>query len=266
MAHHVQDDPLDAIRIRSFLPDPISGRPIEVHRVLPSTNDRVRELAREGAATGLAVIAEEQTRGRGSGGRRWVSRPGEGLWMSVLLRPGDAPPGVITLGAGVAVRMGIWLAVEVPTELQWPNDLMVGRFKLCGILAESLPGGAVALGIGVNVHRAPSVDEIGREAIFLDMLVGLPVDRCKLAAGILSALEGAFLEVAAGRAQGLLDTWRRHSNHLGERVRIMMGEEAVVGVAVDIDATGALLVKADDGLVRTIVSGSLDLEPPAASS
>jgi BirA family biotin operon repressor/biotin-[acetyl-CoA-carboxylase] ligase len=266
MTHHVQDDPLDAERIRSFLPDAMSGRPIEVHRVLTSTSDRLRELGREGAATGLAVVAEEQTHGRGSGGRRWVSRPGEGLWMSVLLRPGDVPPGVVTLGAGVAVMMGIWLAVEVPTELQWPNDLMVGRFKLCGILAEALPGGAVALGVGVNVHRAPSTDEIGREAIFLDILVGLPVNRCNLAAGILSAIEGAFREVAAGRADGLLATWRRHSNHLGERVRITMGEEVAVGVALDIDSTGALLLKGDDGAVRTIVSGSLELEPPSPSS
>jgi len=262
----VQTDPLDADRIRSFLPEAMAARPIEVHRVLTSTSDRVRERAREGAATGLVVLAEEQTRGRGSSGRRWVSRPGEGLWMSVLLRPGDVPPGVVTLGAGVAVMTGIWTAVEVPTELQWPNDLMVGRCKLCGILAEALPGGAIALGIGVNVHRAPPADEIGREAIFLDILVGLPVDRCSLAAGILCGIEGAFREVGAGRADKLLATWRRNSNHLGERVRITMGDQVAVGVALDIDSAGALLVQGDDGVVRTIVSGSLELEPPVSSS
>lgn len=265
MHHHVEDDPLDADRIRSFLPDDMAARPLEVHRVLTSTNDRLRELGREGAATGFAVVAEEQTHGRGSGGRRWVSRPGEGLWMSVLLRPGEVPPGVVTLGAGVAVMLGVWLAVEVPTELQWPNDVMVGRSKLCGILAEALPGGAIALGVGVNVHRAPSMDEIGREAIFLDLLVGLPVNRCHLAAGILCAIERAFREVAGGRAETLLDTWRRHSNHLGERVRITMGAEEAVGVATDIDSTGALLLRGDDGAVRTIVSGSLEILPAGPS-
>jgi BirA family biotin operon repressor/biotin-[acetyl-CoA-carboxylase] ligase len=262
----VEDDPLDADRIRAFLPDAVAGLEIEVHRVLASTNDRVRERARAGAKTGLVVLAEEQTSGRGSGGRRWISAPGKGLWMSVLLRPGDVPPGVVTLGAGVAVQMGIWCAADVATELQWPNDVMVGDAKLCGILAEALSERAIALGIGVNVHGAPSTAEIGRAAVPLDLVAGRPVERNVLAAGILSGIEGAFKEIAAGRGGELLAAWRRRSNHLGARVRITMGEEVVVGVALDIDSTGALLLEGEDGRVRTIVSGSLELEPPDPAS
>jgi len=262
----VHQDPLDRDRIRALLPGAGAGREIEVHRVLTSTNDRVRELARAGAETGHVVLAEEQTSGRGSGGRRWISAPGEGLWMSVLLRPGDVPPGVVTLGAGVAVQTGIASATGVVAELQWPNDVMVLGAKLCGILAESGPDGAIALGIGVNVHGAPSTAEIGREAIPLDLVAGRPVERNVLAAGILSAIEGAGREIARGCAEALLAAWRRRSNHLGARVRITMGEKVVVGVALDIDATGALLFQDDEGRARTIVSGSLALEPPDPAS
>jgi BirA family biotin operon repressor/biotin-[acetyl-CoA-carboxylase] ligase len=265
-SHHLQADPLTAARIRSFLPEALTAWPIEVHRVLGSTNDRARDLMRAGAAPGLCVIAEEQTAGRGSSGRRWVSRPGAGLWMSVLLKPGEVPPGIVTLGAGVAVVLGIGQTAAVPLSVQWPNDVMSGQQKVCGILAEALPGGAVVLGIGINVHGAPRTEEIGRAAICLDLLAGRAVDRCHLAAGILSAVERTFGQIAAGSGDRVLATWRRRSNHLGDRVRITTGEEVLEGVAVDIDASGALLLKGDDGALRTIVSGSLVIAGLAAST
>jgi BirA family biotin operon repressor/biotin-[acetyl-CoA-carboxylase] ligase len=257
----VRKDPLDADRIRDLLPTTAIGREIEVHRVLASTNDRVRVRARTGAESGLVVLAEEQTHGRGSGGRRWISAPGEGLWMSVLLRPGDVAPGVVTLGAGVGVRRGIRSHAGVEVALQWPNDLVIQGAKLCGILAETGAERAIALGIGVNVHGAPDAATIGRRAVFLDELAGRRIERNALAAGILSGIADVVAEMTAGRGERLLTAWRRGSNHLGARVQITMGEEVVAGVALDIDPTGALLLADTSGRVRTFVSGSLELAP-----
>ncbi len=259
-------DPLDPAVIRALLATSGLGRVLEVHRSLASTGDRVRDLARAGsAAPGLAVLAEEQTRGRGRAGRAWVSPPGAGVWMTVLVAPGPVAPGLVTLGAGVAVRRAVGRVAGVTATLRWPNDLEVGGEKLCGILGESVPGGApsaVALGIGLNVHGAPAPEVIGRPAAALDLAAGRPIARNLLVAALLSELERVLGDLAAGRSAPVLAAWREGCSHLGMRVEVVGGEEVQRGIAVDIDATGALLLEVAGGRVVPVVAGSLAVLGP----
>lgn len=260
-------DPLDADLLRGLLTTRSLGRPLEVHRRLTSTSDRVRELARTGARPGIAVLAEEQTRGRGRAGRAWISPPGVGLWMTVLAAPREVSPGLVTLGAGVAVRRAVARLSGVEAALKWPNDLEVGGAKLCGILGEVVAEKGIALGIGLNVHEAPPVEEIGRAAIALDQAAGRPVARNPLAALLLADLEQVLDDIRSGHEAQVLASWREGCNHLDERVQIVTGAKPeagdTIGVAVDIDAAGALLLRRDDGKVVPVVAGSLRMVGPS---
>ena len=134
-----------------------------VHRFesLPSTNDAARALALEGAAHGTAVLAREQTRGRGTKGRSWHSAAGLGLYASFVLRgPGGGPvpaPHLVPLAAGLAASDAVLEAAAVATALKWPNDVMFGGRKLGGVLSEAVtgaPGGDfVVVGVGLNVNH-----------------------------------------------------------------------------------------------------------------
>ncbi len=264
-------DPLDAHLLQSLLTTRSLGRRLEVHRTLPSTNDRARELARAGATPGLVVIAEEQTRGRGRMGRAWISRPGIGLWMTVLVGgPEHVPSGLLTLGAGVAVKRAIARACGVEAGLKWPNDLEVGEAKLCGILGEVVRESTIALGIGINVHESPPAGAIGRAAIALDQAAGRPVARNPLAALVLAELERMLADLGGGLEAQVLAAWREGCNHLGSPVQVTTGVNAAgareggaegagvtTGIALDIDSTGALLLRRDDGTVVPMIAGSL---------
>ncbi len=258
MTDWVLADPLDTRIITGLLTTRVLGRELELHRSLPSTSDRVRERAGEGAPAGLVVFAEEQTRGRGRGGSRWESPPGTGIWLSALLPPGIQSPGLVMLGAGVAVARAVERVSGVRTALKWPNDLEIAGAKLCGILGEMSPQTGVVLGIGVNVHAVPA--GMDRHVIALDDAAGRPVARNPLVAAILGDLEAVLDEVEAGRSGQVLAAWRTLCCHMGARVRITTGEEVVGGVADSVSSTGALILRCDDGRLMTITSGSLSVE------
>src|SRR5918911_3809841 len=129
---------------------------------LPSTNTEAARLASLGAPEGLCVVAREQTAGRGRQARAWVSPKDAGLYFSIVLRPRLAPAlwPLVTLAAALAARAALAEACALTPDIKWPNDLLVGSRKLCGILAEvceTARGRACVLGIGINLteHAFP---------------------------------------------------------------------------------------------------------------
>ncbi len=200
--------------------------------VLDSTNGLAAELARSEAPDGVVVGADHQTAGRGRRGRTWESRPGGSLLVSVVLRP--VPP-LVTLAAGVAAAEAC-AAVGVPVRLKWPNDVIRDDGKLGGILSE-LVGGAVVVGLGLNLDWAPP------EAACL----GPGIDRAALLEAWLAALD-AVLDPGAG----VLTRYRLLCSTLGRRVRVEMPGGSIVGLADDVDDAGRLIV---DG--RAIAAGEI---------
>ncbi len=126
-----------------------------------STMDMARVLAEEGAADGTVVVADEQTQGRGTKGRLWLSPPGMGLYMTYILRPGEdeiLDLALLPLASGLAAQEALTALGVAECRLKWPNDLVVGRRKLGGILCESVyrnerPAFAL-IGIGLNLNQA----------------------------------------------------------------------------------------------------------------
>jgi BirA family biotin operon repressor/biotin-[acetyl-CoA-carboxylase] ligase len=225
-----------------------------------STND----VAMARAVEGLVVVADEQTAGRGRRGHTWFSPPSSGLYVSVVLSPSASPVDparattLLTLAAGVAIAEGVKEACGLHVDLKWPNDLLVSRRKLGGILAESSGAhGAVVVGYGLNVLSTAFPQELRDRATSLETELGRVVDRHHLLAETLVALSRRYDDLLAGRFDAILDAWRRRApGATGARVRWTARGSASSGVTAGIDDMGALLVRVDDRIER-IVSGEV---------
>jgi BirA family transcriptional regulator, biotin operon repressor / biotin---[acetyl-CoA-carboxylase] ligase len=258
-------------QVRAALPG--FFEPLEVVASIPSTMARAAELAAGGAAEGATVVAEEQTAGRGRLGRAWVAPPGSSLLLSVVLRP-PLPREAAWLtvaAAGVALAAAVEeVAPGVPVGLKWPNDLELGGRKAAGLLAEAhLEGqrlGWVVLGMGVNVtqRREDLPPALADRATSVALALGAPVDR----AGLLAAWAGRFVDgyrhLAAGEPGAVLAAYRRRLVTLGRRVRAeRVGAEPVVGTAVDLTATGGLVVQTDAGARVEVLAADVHHLRPA---
>jgi BirA family transcriptional regulator, biotin operon repressor / biotin---[acetyl-CoA-carboxylase] ligase len=232
-----------------------------------STMDVAEEAAQAGAPEGLVVVAEEQTRGRGRRGRAWSSPSGAGVYLTFVLRPPLEPTGgptlaLITLAAGVAARDAIGRASEFWPELKWPNDLMVGRRKLAGILAEGIglgrPEQTVLVGLGVNILAVAHPGEIAARATSLETELGKPVDRSRVLEELFVAIPQAYEALRRGNADDILRAWRQASPSAeGAVVRWRVPDGPRHGTTAGIDASGALLVTTGRGTER-IVGGELE--------
>ena len=249
-----------------------------------STNDEAAALAVGGAGEGTTVVAELQTAGRGRMGRTWYSPPGAGLYVSVVMRPrspqagpgvrpapgspGEAPaplPSLLTLMAGVALCDAVRETTGLRAEIKWPNDLVCGRRKLAGILAEagvSLNGaGFVVVGIGVNLRPVEYPREIASRATSIEEELGRRVDRGALLACLLVHLSRCRSALSDGREDDVLNRWRQLSpSCVGSVVEWQDAAGSWRGTTAGVDHDGALLVRTSDGLAR-IVSGEIRWNP-----
>ena len=256
-------DRLGSLEIGPLLNTQELGQVLHFSEELPSTNDRARELADAGADHGEVVIAESQTAGRGRRGRTWASPAGRNLYLSVVLRPNLPPQRApeITLVASVAACDACRKA-GVEAGIKWPNDLLVGGRKVAGILTElsAEPDLVhwVVLGIGVNLNSGPAdfPAELRGVATSLSIERGQPVPRALFAAALLSELEQWLDRHASEGFAPIRAAWCERSVTLGREVRVDADGGELTGVAEDIDASGALLVRGKGGLVR-IVSGDV---------
>ncbi|MGE3275574.1 MAG: biotin--[acetyl-CoA-carboxylase] ligase [Vicinamibacterales bacterium] len=246
---------LEAVRPALRLPLAVSWLP-----AVTSTMDLVSAAAVAGADEGLVLVADEQTAGRGRRGRAWSSPPGAGLYLSLLLRP-PLPVGdtlaLLTLAAGVGVAAGVREATGLAPGLKWPNDLMIARRKLAGILAEGIgmgaPGQAVVLGIGVNVQPAAYPPDVEARATSLEGELGRAIDRGLLLAAILHGVSDRYVDLMAGRAGDILQAWRAAAPRaVGAAVEWDTPAGARTGVTAGVDDTGALLVRTSAGVERII--------------
>lgn len=226
---------------------------------VPSTMDVAAALAADGAPHGVVVAAQQQTAGRGRRGAPWQSPPGAGLYFSLIARPASHAPNelsLITLAAGVGVRDGISAATGLAADLKWPNDLLVNRRKLSGILAEGHALGtaaqAVVIGVGVNLEPAAYPPEVSSRATSLEGELGRAIDRDHVFAAILRALCDRLAAVDA-KPGDILQAWRAASpSAVGTGVE-WQGHR---GVTAGIDDSGALLVKTSTGVER-IIAGDI---------
>jgi len=234
-----------------------------------STNAMLLEEAAAGAAEGTVFVADEQTAGRGRGGHSWHSTPGDGLYVSVLAKPGLPLRETlwISLATGLAVQSAIRPVTGVAVDIRWPNDLLLGGRKCGGILVETAvePERSALLryaviGIGVNVNHARFPEELTTLATSLRMESGAAQSRSALLVALLRALDRELLLLEEAHAQGggtLLERFALASSWVsGKRVSVPE-QGGYTGVTAGLDAHGFLRVAGDDGVLRTVLSGGV---------
>ena len=229
-----------------------------------STNDFAVGLAEHGSKEGVVVIAEKQTKGKGRLGRKWVSPKGAGLWFSLILRPKLNPyhSSKITFIAGLAVLDAV-SKLGVNASLKWPNDVLVGKKKLCGILtelkAESDIISHLVIGIGLNVNFEKADFPVELKTIATSMYIetGNKSARIKILQDILLNIENYYEQFKEDGFEPILRKWKQYSATIGNRVKIKTDLGVTEGFAQDIDDDCALIVRLDSGKIERVVTGDV---------
>lgn len=222
---------------------------IEHHDVIGSTNDRAKELALKGM-TRVCVTAGAQEQGRGRRGRSFRSEPGCGLYLSAVIPVEEVQ--MLTVRAAVIVAEAIEELTGVSVGIKWVNDIYLYGKKVCGILAENVPGtGSVVLGIGVNLKKQIFPKELAAIASDLETETGFVIEPEEMRDAILDRLCEPVPE-------DLLDRYRRRCVVLGKPVTVFRGSETFDALAVDLDEAGGLIVERD-GKRQTLVSGEVSV-------
>jgi len=231
---------------------------------LPSTNLEAARRAIEGAAEGLCVVAAEQTQGRGRLGRQWASPKGAGLYFSIILRPAFAQSSwpLLTLMAAVAVQDALSKSYDLRTDIKWPNDVIANEKKLCGILAETVEtpkGGAVVVGIGINLTEDSFPSELKDVATSVDAVAASPANLELLMESLVNALSNQYrnLRMQDGITNLVNDWCVRSSYCAGKKIRVTDGGVSFVGTTRGIEKDGALIVETDAGELKVIRAGDV---------
>lgn len=223
---------------------------------LPSTNTELARQASEGAGEGLSVVAEEQTAGRGRLQRAWSSPRGAGLYFSILLQPTIPQDqwSLITFMAALAVGDALSEVCDVNTDIKWPNDLLSGERKICGILAESVEtpaARAVIVGIGINLTADAYPSELSDVATSVaEASPGGTPERETLLAALLRALSRwySLLHEVDG-AEKIVAAWTSRSSYAtGKPVQVANGNEVWQGTTRGVESDGALRLETTDGM------------------
>jgi BirA family biotin operon repressor/biotin-[acetyl-CoA-carboxylase] ligase len=239
------------------------------HRILhyfktDSTNRVAMALAARDAPHGTVVVAEEQTAGRGRLGRSWYSEKSSGIYASVILRPALAPSAapMLTLMAGLSVHAAIGSVAGLSADIRWPNDVLLGGKKVCGILTEMNAEidrlYAVVLGIGINVNHREMPEELRPIATSLRIETGRPVARALLLATLLRELEQHYQLFLREGGGAIAARWSAASSYArGKSVRVLTATGEYQAVTAGLDPRGTLRVRRSDGREELLIAGEI---------
>ena len=238
------------------------GRHILHFLSLASTMDAARQAVGKGAPEGTVVLAERQTEGRGRLKRAWLSPPGC-LTFSVILYPETSRMPFLVMVSALAVAEALESLAPVRTEIKWPNDVLIGDKKVCGILIESgtqegRPSFAV-IGIGLNVNvELAGCPEVSDTATSLSRETGSVFSGATVLRELLARLERWYDALLADKP--VFDSWRSRLSTLGKQVRVKAGAGVYDGLAEDVAADGALMLRLADGRLLKMPAGDVTLK------
>jgi BirA family biotin operon repressor/biotin-[acetyl-CoA-carboxylase] ligase len=249
----------------------VASSPKLVHyfKEVDSTNRLLKKIADEGAPEGTVVVAEEQKQGKGRLGRSWSSPPGKGIWLSILLKPRialqDTP--LFTLLAAVAAVKAIKnILPDLPVGIKWPNDILLRRRKICGILTE-LKAEAdllhyLVIGIGINVNSTaedfpPVLRDLASSLYLGNNRRG--VSRRRLAGNLLQNIDLLYENCLEKGPAFIIAEWKKYNLTLGQQVNVTTSLESYLGIAVDLAPDGALIVENEKKERRHFHAGEVSL-------
>ena len=252
--------------IRDGLETKILGQADIVHYTLvDSTNDRAKALAIQGAPEGTIVVAEEQSAGRGRKGRSWLSANGDGICLSLILRP-SMPPGEIsqiTLMTAVAIAETLLEISGADVNIKWPNDILVNGKKIAGILTEMsmemdvIDYIIIGLGLNVNTEKKLFGEDIKDLATSLYIVTGIHFSRSEIIRLFLQRFEKYYLLVQSDGFSSIIKRWKELSNIIGKYVTVDISGRKISGTVDDIGEDGVMILKDEDDKKHRIISGDV---------
>lgn len=244
------------------------GKMIQYQESVESTQKIAHQLANEGAEEGTLVIAEEQVSGKGRLMRSWHSPKFSGIWMSLILRPKiplhQAPQ--LTLLAAVAVAQAIEDVTELQPQIKWPNDLLINRKKVTGILtemqAESDRIHSVIIGIGMNINQQKEdfPEDLREKASSLSIESGVKISRAKVIQRVLLRLEDLYTLYLQEGFMPIKLLWESYAISLGQILKASTVNDTIVGKALGITDAGVLLLEDDQGTIHSIYSADIEIQ------
>ena len=227
-----------------------------------STNTLAMQAATAGVEEGTVIFADQQTAGRGRNGHNWYSDPGTAILASIVLRPKILPAQSLWLSlmAGVAVHDAVLRTCGIACDLRWPNDLLIERKKVCGILTEISADAEqlrfAVIGIGINVNQPSFPAEIDALATSLQIETGKQWSRTELLIALLKSLEAEYRGTLAAGEDSLLRKVESISSYVrGKRVHVDEAE-GYEGITDGLDPRGFLRVRTAESM-RTVLSGGV---------
>jgi len=247
--------------LKSQLNTDFVGKSIHYYPSVTSTMEVAKNLAREGAAEGTTIIADQQTSGKGRAGRTWLS-PDSNLSLSIILYPPLNCLTKLIMIASVAVVRAIKSTTCIDSQIKWPNDVMINGKKVCGILIENeLKGNTVdfsIIGIGININLDPTAfPEISALATSLSNELGKEVSTAEVARSVLSELEKLYIEAKSGGS--VYREWQKNMETIGKLVKVQYLESLEQGQAEAVTREGNLVLRHSDGTVSEIIAGDVTL-------
>ncbi len=254
--------------IKDLLNTKIIGKEIIFAESVDSTNSYSKRISSEGFIEGTLIIAEEQTSGRGRLGREWVSPKGEGIWFSVILKPNIKPEQAaqITIIAAYAVAISIKEAYGLEALIKWPNDIVINKKKVCGILTEigaetdAISYLIIGVGINANISNDHFLNSGLTAATSLKIEMGGNIDRKLLLSKVLMNFEKFYLKFIETESVGhIIDGYKDLNVTLNNEVRLINRKEELYGKAIDINNNGQLIVKLNSGEIIKVTSGEVSV-------
>ena len=241
------------------------GKEIHFPQEVTSTNTLAMGLAADGAPEGTVVIAETQTSGRGRLGRKWISPKGN-LYLSVVLRPNipihKAP--LITLTGAVAVASAIRTTCGLEAGIKWPNDILIAGKKVCGLLTEMsaeqdrIRHIVLGIGVDVNMEMGELPPDVRSLSTTLAEEAGKKINRTALFHQVLRDLEHWYQKFL-GNEGDVLNEWKKLNMTIGNRITVNGAGEVLAGLAQGVDSDGRLIVRLDNGTIRTLAAGDVTI-------
>lgn len=258
------NDILKPDNIYHNLPTEFIGKRVLHFDTISSTNDYAKEIGNK-VNGGTLIISEEQTRGKGRLGKIWRANVGEGIWMSLIIKPKIEPfrAPFLTLVAGASIVKAL-NNLGVETSIKWPNDIIINNKKLCGILtemsAEMERVNYIVIGIGINVKTIDFPNEIKDKATSLYKEGYDNISRVDIVKQICIEFEKLYKGyILDGNKKDTLDICRKHSPIINKQVYILKNNKKELVKCIDISENGNLIIKDRTGHIKEIISGEISI-------
>lgn len=270
-------DDYEINKLKGLLHTKWAGRQLFFYESIDSTNKQATQLAAKDAVHGTLVVADAQTAGKGRHGRSWESPGGKNLYFTIILKPNfeQAKASMITLVMAYAVAEGIkktfaqecaTLAQDKKPWIKWPNDIIIGEKKVCGILTELNINAKdpkdwyILVGVGINVKDQVFSEELTGKATSICGETGVTLSRSKLLADIMEAFEESYEEfVRKGDLSSFQDAYNEILVNRNREVCVLDPKGEYTGVARGITNTGELLIERADGTVAEVYAGEVSV-------